>query len=663
MINKGITDPGSLARLEYWKKIVQQDDNAWAPERDKMDWREALFSGTKTMKPTCKAEEALAKKNTLKCYHVRNIVAENIESMVDSRVPKPKVTAMNKQDEGLARILEELLQNYVKGHHLKELNDMSERMGPIQGGAVYLAEWDDTIQTPDGPGDVRISLLHPKQMIPQAGIYTGIEDMDHICYKQAMTVGQVRRRWGVDVSELAEEDPSARGADELSTEIGLVTVWVLYYRNGEGGVGMLAWTGDVLLCDLEDYQARRIRRCRSCGAVAAYSRAPEPERRKELEIAGQLPKKERCLWCEGTEFVEEELEGEEIMPPGLTVMDTKGQEIELKPAKGWIEKDGSFRMEPGTVVPYYKPRLFPVVLQKNISKFGQLLGESDVDKMDDAQNLIKRLDRKITDRIIKAGTKIILPPEAKLEPDTEDQRAVYLTDPAKAQMVRTLEFTGDVSKPMEMVARAYEEARQATGITDSMQGRRDPTATSAKAKEFSAKKSEGRMESRRVMKEEAWGRLFELIAKLYISCADEKRRVRVERPTGEVEYTAFDRKQFLKYGEKGETYYEDGFIFGCDNATSIGDSRESMWQEINSSFAAGTLGSPQEISTLILYWGMMEEQGYPGAASIKKKLEERQEQQMAAAQQPTGNPTDQTGGIPKGPAAGVQTAGGTPGVM
>ena len=43
------------------------------------------------------------------------------------------------------------------------LGVLRERMGPIQGGFFWMVEWDDSIQTPDGPGDVKISILHPKQ--------------------------------------------------------------------------------------------------------------------------------------------------------------------------------------------------------------------------------------------------------------------------------------------------------------------------------------------------------------------------------------------------------------------------------------------------------------------------------------------------------------------
>lgn len=140
------------------------------------------------------------------------------------------------------------------------------------------------------------------------------------------------------------------------------------------------------------------------------------------------------------------------------------------------------------------------------------------------------------------------------------------------------------------------------------------------------------MESRRVMKQVAWGRMYEMIAKLYLAYADEGRRVRVEQPTGEVSYNEFRQRDFLKVDDDGSVYYEDGFLFSCDDATSIGESREAMWQEINASFGAGTLGNPQELGTLILYWGLMEEQGYPGAGSIKQKLEEQQSRQAAMAQ-------------------------------
>lgn len=644
---RGITEPKSIRRLEYWRAVVERDKAAWAPEKDKMSWREELFDGTKKCKPLIASEDG---NQEIRCHYVRNVIAENIESMVDSRVPRPKVTALNETDEELARILEELLRSLRDRLHLQELNDQAERMGPIQGGLFWMVEWDDGIQTPDGPGDVTVSILHPKQVIPQAGIYRDVEAMDHITVMIPMTALQVMDRYGVDVADLLETDADAKGQEgETKSEDGLVTVYQLFYRNGRGGIGNLAWTEDVILCDREDYQARHALRCKRCGAVASYFRKASAERAKELKTAGQFDDRtRRCLYCEGTEFEETELTGRAVMPGEKTViMDNQGNEIEMEEAKAWLDESGKLRIEERTVIPYYQPNLFPIQIQKNISRFGRLLGQSDVDKMADAQNRIKRMDEKVNNRVVKAGTVTALPTDVKLRTDPEDGRVWRCDDPAKLGMIKTYDFSGDISSEEQIGARAYEEARQASGVTDSMQGRRDPTATSAKAKEYSASKAEGRMESRRVMKQQAWSRIYEIVAKLYLAYADEGRRLRVERPEGGVRYDVFQQDAFLKKDDRGNLYYEDGFVFTVDDATSIGESREAMWQEINRSFGAGTLGNPQEIDTLILYWGLMEEQSYPGAGRIKKKMEERRDQmaQRAAAQAkqpPAGGATPMT---------------------
>jgi hypothetical protein len=141
------------------------------------------------------------------------------------------------------------------------------------------------------------------------------------------------------------------------------------------------------------------------------------------------------------------------------------------------------------------------------------------------------------------------------------------------------------------------------------------------------------MQSRRVMKQEAWAKIYELIAKMLLAYTDGPRRIRVESTAAEVDYEEFKREDFLQVDQEGKVYYEDGFIFETDDATSLGEDRESMWQEITRSFSAGTLGDPTQLTTLVLYWGLMEEQGYPGAQLVKKKLEEQLEAQQLAMQQ------------------------------
>ena len=628
----------SRRRLEYWQSVVDRDETAWELERGKMDWREELYRGTKTLMPTVKAEEG---KSDLRCFHVRNVIAENVETMVDTRVPKPKVTPLRKENEKLARTLEHLLSFWVRRKHVRILNDLAERMVPIQGACAWLIEWDNTLSTSDTNGDVEITLLHPKQLVPQAGIYSDVRDMDHVCVKLALTRQQVRARFGVDVPDASETEPELRGLDgESANEDDLLTAYMLYYRNEHDGIGLLAWYDDTVLADREDYQARSLRRCRQCGALDSYVEPAGDSEREELESSGQdAAGPHRCEWCEGTAFEEVTVDREAVMQPTV-LLTSLGKEISLDPPIATTDEQGRLHLQARSFLPYYRPKLLPIVLQKNISVFGRLLGESDVDKMADQQNTIKRLDMKMLDRIVKAGTKIGLPPDVTIQTTTEDQEVIRLENPAQAQMIKTYEFTGDISPEKLISDRVYEEARQGAGITDSLQGRRDPTATSGVAKEYAAGRSEGRMESRRVMKQEAWSKIYETVAKMFLAYADEPRRIRIESADGQIEYEQFDRRDFLQQDDKGQIYYEDGFIFETDNATQLGENRESMWQELTQAFATGTLGAPTDPQTLALYWGLMEEQGYPGAGAIRKKMEQRAELAAQTPQAPVVSGSD-----------------------
>lgn len=569
-------------KLEKWKDWVERNEQAAEEQIAQMDLREKLYRGeVREITPLTRRD--LEKDGSLReTPHVRNIVAENIESEVSSTIPQPKVTARRKADEQRAKILEDMLRNELDRLPMEELNDQAERTVPIQGGAYWLVEWDNSTRTHSTVGDVRVQLLHPKQIVPQDGVYTRVEDMDAIALKLPQTKEYIQRKYGKTVEDEAETDPDVRALDEeADTAEDMVTQYVVYYRNDKGGVGKISWVNDTVLEDMEDYQIR-------------------------IQDGSAI-------------------DTEDVITPIRTELGT-----EIPGAQAVVEPDQSVVLRP-TRLPYYKPDVFPVFLQRNVSLFGQLLGDSDVDKIADQQNTVSRLERKIIDRLIKAGTRITLPDKADLRTDPEDAERWYLRSPADKALIDVYEFKGDLRYELEYLAQVYEEARQILGITDSFQGRRDTTAQSGVAKEFAANQSAGRLESKRVLKEAAYAELFKRIAQLKIAYADEPRSVVAADDRGEAQYEEFNRYDYYEQDASGEWHCildDDRFLFSCDSSTPLANNRPQMWQEASAMYQMGAFGQPGSMEALMLYWTKLELLHYPGASDTKEYLTQMQQQQQ-----------------------------------
>lgn len=706
--------PAKPEKLEVWQSRLAESDAAFKDEVAKMDERERLYNGDNTLRPLVPGDTKKSGRPK-KTSHVRNIIFENIESQVSSSIPQPKVTARYKEDEPLAEIVERFLRNELDRLPFEAMNDMAERTVPIQGGVGFLTEWDNTKRTHRTVGELVETMIHPKQFAPQPGVYTGIEDMDWFIVKIPTTKAAVKREFGVNVDDESESEAEVRSPTTEGTTRDAITRYVGFARNDKGGIDRYSWVNDIELEDLENYQARRQPVCAKCGRVRPLpgqiihsavpdmlgNLLPDPERGfqgslipPELAaermaagqevaamLAGQLmdgegegleripvepgelpvePEKYRggpCPWCGCDEFTDKEQEAEQVMVSIKTAAGT-----EIPGASPGFDEDGRPAMKP-TLIPFYKPDMFPIILQRSVSVYGKLLGNSDVDVIRDQQNTVNRLEQKIIDRLIKAGTRVTLPNRADLRMDTEDGERWYIDKPAEKNLIDVYTFSGDLQYELLYLSNVYEEARQILGITDSFQGRRDATATSGKAKEFSAAQAAGRLESKRTMKNAAYAAMFEMMFKFYLAYSDEPRPVIYKDSEGETKYQEFNRYDFLKKDADGNYYWNDQFLFSCDSTAPLASNREALWQETRMNLQTGAFGDPAATDTLILFWTKMEELHYPGAASTKAFLEERlaREQQAAAqraqmAQLQAGRQMggQQTAGIPAGLAQAVE---------
>ena len=649
------------AKLEVWQKRLADSAGAFEPEVKKMDERERLYNGDRELKPLVRGDIQRGG-GARQTSHVRNIIFENIEAQVSSSIPQPKVTARRKKDEHLAEIIEHFLRNELDRLPFETMNDMAERTVPIQGGVGFLVEWDNGARTHNTLGEVTVSLIHPKQFAPQPGIYTGIADMDWFIIKLPTTKETVKRRYGVDVSDEAESEPDVRAALSGDTAEDALTQYIGFEVNGRGGINRYSWVNDVELEDLENYQARRQPVCKNCGRVRPLpgqiigsKREPKrsPAERVRLGEAEEThgyrafgnagsgmegissdvePERYNggaCPWCGEDSFSGEEQEFEAVMVP----METRSG-LMIPGMRPGLDEFGAPVMLP-TLIPFYKPDIYPIILQRNVSVYGQLLGNSDVDMIRDQQNTVNRMEQKIIDRLVKAGTRITLPDKANLRTDPEDGERWFLGSAAEKAMIGVYDFKGDLEYELLYLANVYEEARQILGITDSFQGRRDTTATSGKAKEFSAAQAAGRLESKRVMKNAAYALIFEIMFKFWLAYSDEPRPVSYKNSEGETVFAEFNRYDFLEQDADGAYWWNDQFLFSCDASEPLASNREAMWQETRMNLQSGAFGDPAATDTLILFWSKMEELHYPGAGTTRKFLEERRqrEQQPAARQQ------------------------------
>lgn len=623
-------------KLRLWQERLSVNESAYEDEEARMAQREALYMGSHTITPIVEKDE---KDET---PHVRNICAELIEAQVDSNIPAPKVTARRKEDELKAKLIEDMLRNELDRMPFEKLNDMMERTVPIQGGAAFLLEWDNTQRTHTTVGELTVRVLHPRKIVPQDGVYTGIEDMDYVILKMPQTKEYIKRRYGVDVSDEGEEDPEIKG-DDGSPSDDMVTQYLAYYRNKNGGIGLFSWVTDYVLIDLEDYQARRLKKCATCGAMEP---AEDLESMEAPTLDGTPPGgqgtmtrngRKACPYCGGTKWESAEQDSEELPNP---VMRSDGSTI-----GGMVERvtldetmvDAMGLPIPVTVqepmrVPYYKPDIYPVILQKNVSVYGKFLGDSDIDKIADQQNSTNRLEAKILDKLLKSGSFVTLPPAAHIDNNATDMKTLRPDSAGDMAMIGVYTLQGDVEQDLVYLSQIYEEARQVIGITDSFQGRADRTATSGKAKEFAAAQSAGRLESKRVMKNAAYAALFEAMFKFKLAYCDEPRPVTAHDDQGNPVYEEFNRWDFLERDEAGELYWNDQFLFSTDDTAPLANNREAMWQEARMNLQTGAFGDPSQLQTLILFWSQMETLHYPMAAEAKQYLEQQLQQQQAAQQ-------------------------------
>ena len=606
--------------LEKWQGKLSAARSAYSSALNKMKQREGMYYGSHDIQG--------AKKNAT---NVRNIVYELIESQVDSSYPQVKVTAIHAEDTELAKKAENMLRNQARRMHFTELNDMSERTVPVQGADFFHVEWNPVAGYHCTLGDIEVELRHPRQVIPQPGVYR-VEDMDYIFVQISRSKESLEAKYGVEIDTDTEDAPEVRGVDD-QTHTGVVTQNIVYYKHDKGTVGMFSWCGAQVLEDYPDYYARTAEVCVKCG------------RRKVGEECVCGSKKFKVMPVQTLTLTQDVvMRSGETLPAMMP-----GADVPIVNPDGSVQTDsgtGEIIMMPGemqaTEIPAYKPRGFPIVERINIAASNRFLGISDVDIIADQQQAINKYGTKIQEKLLKGGSWVVLPEGVNAELNDDELKILRVENPSQRSMIDVINVQPNVQNDQNMLELNYNWAKSELGITDAFQGKYDASAISGSAKQFSANQSAGRLQTKREMKNEAYARLYRMMFEFLLAYADEPYPMTETDVDGEQQFGHFDRMEFLKRDAAGELYWNDEFIIEVDPASNLASNRERLWDMAKVDYQAGAFGPITDLDSQRTYWTWLKNTNYPYAATvltdIKQRLEQQQQmEQQAMIQQQTGD--------------------------
>ena len=569
-------------RLSFFSELYENAKNHIAPIHEKMDEYMAQYMGSDRIDGS-----------SVPAAIVRNITYELLEAEISSEIPAPRVSPelyCEKNDRN-SRAVERLCLSLRDRLPFEEMNDRDERYTSVYGGSVFFVEWDDTAESGLARGGVRISCLSPKSLIPEPYV-TDIDDMEYCFLRFDTTRDELCRRYGVteEVAALASPEADAGGMDEDD----LVTVVVCFYKNERGEVSEYVFSGDAELLSLDDYYSRRGDVCLRCGDTRDGCRCEHP-RMKKRSIRTEHPKKDITL-TDGR-----------MIPKMSPLVDNFGE---------IVRKNGEAVMT-DTELPFYRPRHFPIVVRRNVSKENALFGESDCAVIRPQQQAVNKIESRIMQKLLRAGITPVLPDDAEVTLTNAVFGEVIRTKPGESvSSYGVLDTTPAIRDDIMEAERLYLQAKNILGISDTYLGQEDATAISGKAKEILIRQASGRLLSKRRMKNAAYARIDRIIFEMYLAYADTALPVPIEDSLGARHNGYFYRYDFLEYElSTGRYRYNDSYLFATDPSTAEEYDREKTWQRNLENLRAGCLGDPQSPETLLRYWLLQERAHYPNAQS------------------------------------------------
>lgn len=558
-----------------------QDGVEYANPKNLAKWRKA-YLGTLNAIDKNTGEESKRKSKSL-----RKSIYEMIESKIDNTIPLPKMMPRKKKDVNLVEITENYLKFEMDRMLSEQENDRAERITYIDGTSWYKVCWDSADSSYERSGDVRVEVLMTDQVVPEPGV-KNYKLLNYVFEIQKLSLSRIYDLYHRVIM------PSGTGIAECD-------VITYYYKNEKGIIGRFMYaphSRQVISWD-KDWQIRKVRVCLACGTIN--------------------PVGEVCRACGNTRFRYVNAE-REVLDEDISYISNPYQDGESDNPDDTVKTN--VLAPAGTEIPFYRITQLPFVPRPSVSSVDTIYGVSEVWIDLDMQDSINKILTKVEDKILKSGTIVTKPEKAKINSSDDTFKIIGVRSSEEAAQYQSRDIQANVSQDLAVAQLLYDSMRSSSGVTESYQGKVDTTATSGKAKQFSAAQAAGRLESLRVMKAATFAGVYELILKYLLAFSDETREFVAILPNGKKKEMIWNKYMFLRKDKYGNLYYVDDFAFSTDPAATLSNDRVQMWQETQSQFVQGTMGNPADPRTLELYWRIMEANQYPLAKVVLAGIEE-----------------------------------------
>lgn len=566
---KQATKPPELAKWQKRLEAAKGGQNLAL-----MDKREYLYLGDRSVDKNVNATTQPTKASN----NIWNIIFEFTESQVSNQIPMPQVKSKREGFELQAQMIADSIANDLRESDIEQINDQNERITPIQGYSIVEVCWDPDYKHHLYKGEIKLYGRHPKQLVPQPKVYN-LQKMDYFFILSDVTKDYVKRRYGKDLEGEEEQYPENTrlfgSPEDQQSSSGSVTIRsagdeeeeplteiVCWYKDEDGDICKYVWINDTVLEDLPKFFYRRFN--------------------------GQIRENETL-------------------------------DFDVK------NENGELIASVGEEVPYFVPNRYPVSVRINVPRNFMFGGQSDLDIIRDQQDSIKRVVHKMEEKIVKGSTLI-----KALDDHTTfniDDTIYQIIRGSQAQLaaIGTHDLTADIQKDIMFVQEQYRVAQSMLGITNSWQGKEDPTATSGKAKQIQVQQASGRMQSKQFNKFIHYKEIFEIMFQFKLAFYDELRPYLAQDANGNETYGEFNKYQFLQRDKTGRLYYNTDFIFGTDGALGLPKDPMFMYNQTLALFQAQAIDQMQ-------LWTILESLQFPQAAKIKKQWEEKMNMQAQMQQ-------------------------------